>query len=101
MSTIHGLQMLAVDLEQRVVREMQFTGDAERQVADAFTTLREALSNVENIVMNTFQERGRALAAALGNGAVQPETVEATPRVKLRKPIADTEESMIKGGLGT
>jgi hypothetical protein len=89
MSTIHGLQMLAVDLEQRVVREMQFTGDAERQVADAFTTLREAMANVENIVMNTFQERGRALASTLGNGAVTPETVEAAPRVKLRKSVAE------------
>jgi hypothetical protein len=79
MSTIHGLQMLAVDLEQRVVREMQFTGDAERQVADAFTTLREAMANVENIVMNTFQERGRALASTLGNGSITPETVESTP----------------------
>ena len=101
MSTIHGLQMLAVDLEQRVVREMQFTGDAEQQIATAFSTLREALSNVENLVMNTFQERSRALASTLGNGTVTPETVEATPRAKLRKPIIETEESMIKGGLGT
>jgi hypothetical protein len=77
MSTIHGLQLLAVDLEQRVVREMQFTGDAEQQVADAFKTLREALNHVENVVMNTFQERSRALAATLGNGTIQPETVEA------------------------
>lgn len=82
MSTIHNLQMLAVDLEQRVVREMQFSGDAERQAADAFTTLREALTNVENIVMNTFQERGRALAAALGTGKPEPDQIE----VKAAKP---------------
>lgn len=82
MSTIHGLQMLAVDLEQRVVREMQFSGDAERQVADAFTTLREALANVENIVMNTFQERGRALAATLGTGKPDPDTYEAVNNVQ-------------------
>lgn len=76
MSTIHSLQMLAVDLEQRVVREMQFSGDAERQVADAFKTLREALTNVETIVMNTFQERGRALAAALGTGKPEPDLID-------------------------
>lgn len=78
MSTIHSLQMAAVDLENRVVREMQFSGDAQRQVAEAFTTLREALNQVETLVMNTFQERGRALAAALGTGKPDPDTVEGT-----------------------
>lgn len=76
MSTIHSLQMAAVDLENRVVREMQFSGDAQRQVADAFTTLREALNQVETLVMNTFQERGRALAAALGSGKPTPDTYD-------------------------
>ena len=84
MSTIHSLQLLAVDLEQRVTREMQFSGDAERQVSEAFSTLREALSNVENIVMNTFQERGRALAATLGNGTIQPETLEVQDHPKVK-----------------
>ena len=79
MSNIHSLQQLAVDLEQRVVREMQFTGDAERQVVEAFKTLREALAHVESTVMNTFNERTRALAATLGNGKTDPEMLDIPP----------------------
>jgi hypothetical protein len=92
MTTIHNLQILAVDLEQRVVREMQFQGDAEQQVMSAFTTLREALANVENVVMNSFQERSRALAATLGTGKPSPDTFESeappikiAPRVKVSR----------------
>lgn len=88
MSNIHSLQQLAVDLEQRVVREMQFTGDAERQVAEAFKTLREALTHVETTVMNTFQERNRALAATLGNGRVDPDMIDATPAKSKRPAVS-------------
>ena len=103
MSTIHSLQMLAVDLEQRVVREMQFSGDAERQISDAFKTLREAMNNVETIVMNTFQERSRALAAALGTGKPDPDTIEHTAKSSNVKKLRnnEVEESSIRGGLGT
>jgi hypothetical protein len=94
--------MLAVDLEQRVVREMQLQGDAERQIVEALATTREAFNHLENVILSAFQERSRALAATLGTGKPSPDTFEATvqtPKPKLRK--VETEESSIRGGLGT
>jgi len=79
MSNITGLQQLAVDLEQRVVQEMQFTGDAERQAVEAFKMLHEAVDHAETIIMNMFQARGRSLAAIIGNGKLNPETVDVSP----------------------
>lgn len=95
MTTIHNLQMLAVDLEQRVVREMQLQGDAERQVVDALATVREAFNHLEQVILSAFQERGRALAATLGNGKPTPDVYEVsqmTDTKPRRKPLPEPSE---------
>jgi hypothetical protein len=113
MTTIHNLQMLAVDLEQRVVREMQLQGDAERQIVEALATAREAFNHLENVILSAFQERSRALAATLGTGKPSPDTFESAPvkphlppKVKKEvKPLPDTygdlEDKWPKNSSGT
>ena len=76
MTTIHNLQLLAVDLEQRVTREIQLQNDAQRQVLEALQTAREALAHLEVTINNAFQGVNRSLSATLGNGKSVPETIE-------------------------
>lgn len=79
--TIHNLQMLAVDLEQRITRELQFQEESQRQIAESFKLLREALDNVEKLMISAFVERNRALNATIGLGNTAPNVVE-MPKAK-------------------
>ena len=94
MSTLHHLEMAALDVRERLTKELQFSVDAERQICQALDTVDEAIShakaqNVQAIntinealnhltmtIKNAFNERHRALATALGQPGPSPETIE-------------------------
>lgn len=86
MSTLHTLNLALVDIEDRLTRELQFSSDAEKQILDALTIVREGLQQLERGVRSAFQERTRALSAAIGSGKPVPETVdmETKPSKKLK-----------------
>lgn len=76
MTTLHHLNVTLIDVQERLNRELQFSVDAEKQIMDAFTTVDEALHQLERTIRAAFGERGRALSAAIGNGKPNPETIE-------------------------
>lgn len=99
MSTLHHLEMAALDVRDRLTKELQFSVDSERQIcqaldtvdeaishakqqnAQALATVSEALNHLTMTVKNAFGERHRALAAALGSPGPQPETIEQAHRI--------------------
>ena len=86
MATIHHLSMALVDVQERLVKELQFTADAERQAEAAFDTVFESLHHLQETVKAGFAERRRALSAALGNPGPSPETIEPDLSELMRKP---------------
>ena len=78
MSTLHHMDMALIDLRNRFSNELQFGTDGKRAILltldsarQAVKVLSDCLDDVEAAVVNTLDERQRALAAALGNpGAV-------------------------------
>lgn len=75
MTTLHGLNLGLLDLHEQISRELQFSGDARKQIRDAFILLHDAVENVEKAVNNAMDERTRALSAFIGTGKPSPETV--------------------------
>lgn len=96
MSTLHHLEMAALDVRERLTKELQFSVDSERQIcqaldtvdeaiqharqqnAQALNTVSEALNHLTMTVKNAFNERHRSLATALGTPGPSPETIEQT-----------------------
>ena len=101
MSTLHSMNLALVDLEDRLVRELQFSADAEKQILDNLHAVREArrledeaLATLERSIVGAFQERNRALSSAIGTGRPSPETVDADPqpaRKRVMKAVAAAE----------
>jgi hypothetical protein len=94
MSTLHSMNLALVDLEDRLMRELQFSHDAEKQILDALAIVKDGLEQLDRSIRAAFQERNRALSAAIGTGRPNPETVDADPqpapkRPKLVKEVAD------------
>lgn len=81
MSTLHHLEMAALDVRDRLTKELQFSVDSERQICQALDTLSEALNHLNITVKNAFAERHRALATTLGSPGPQPETIEQAHRI--------------------
>ncbi len=97
MSTLHHLEMAALDVRERLTKELQFSVDAERQICQALDTVDEAIQHAKQTnqqalgtvgealnhltmtVKNAFNERHRALATALGQPGPSPETIEPLP----------------------
>lgn len=94
MSTLHHLEMASLDLRERLTKELQFSADAQRQICQALDTLDESIDHAKQQIIvavapvneaaahlrvvanNSFSERNRALATAIGNPGPQPETIE-------------------------
>ena len=83
MSTLHHMDMALIDLRNRFSNELQFGTDGKRAILltldsarQAVKVLSDCLDDVEAAVVNTLDERQRALAAALGNPGPKPETIE-------------------------
>lgn len=76
MSTIHSLTLALTDMEDRLVRELQFSHDAEKQILDAVGIVRDGVEQLDRSIRAAFQERTRALSAAIGSGKPNPETVD-------------------------
>lgn len=94
MSTLHHLEMAALDIRDRLTKEMQFSADAERQICQALDTHDEAIEHAKQqillalapvhevaahlrmIAKAAFSERNRALATAIGNPGPMPETID-------------------------
>lgn len=76
MSTIHSLTLALTDMEDRLVRELQFSHDAEKQILDAVGIVRDGVEQLDRSIRAAFQERTRALSAAIGSGKPTPETVD-------------------------
>lgn len=76
MSTIHSLTLALTDMEDRLVRELQFSHDAEKQILDAVGIVRDGVEQLDRSIRAAFQERTRALSAAIGSGKPSPETVD-------------------------
>lgn len=78
MTTLHHMEMAVLDVRERLTKELQFSGDAERQIGQALDTVREAVEHLSTTIHNAFAERHRALALALGQPGPQPQTIEQT-----------------------
>lgn len=93
MTTLHNLGLSLVDLQDRLQRELQFSSDSRNHVMNAMGTVREALDALDQAIQTAFDERMRALSAALGNGKPSPETITssepAKPVKRLREVGAD------------
>lgn len=76
MSTLHHLEMAALDVRDRLTKEMQFSADSERQIDAAYETVCEAQAHYHSLVKSAFLERRRAIAAAMGSPGPMPETIE-------------------------
>jgi len=77
MSTLHTLNLALVDIEDRLTRELQFSHDAEKQILGALAIVKDGLEQLERGIQAAFQERKRALSAAIGTGKPTPGTVDA------------------------
>jgi hypothetical protein len=92
MSTLHAANMALIDAEQRLSRILQFNEDLKRQARETFAALRCGLDQMEAQICNGLDTQSRDIAAAMGSGKPQPETVDHHPdepaQPKLVKPKA-------------
>lgn len=82
MSTLHTLNMALIDVQEKMQRELQLSVDSEKLIADALGTVFQALQQLERAIHTAFDERHRALSAAIGNGKPSPETVDHRPKLE-------------------
>ena len=88
MATLHNLELGLIDLQDRMQRELQFSSDSRALISKAAATARDALDALEGAINTAFDERMRALSAAIGTGKPSPETLDA-PRARQLREGAD------------
>lgn len=86
MTTLHTLDLAVVEIRNRFSKEMQFGTDGKRVVLQSIDAARQAvkvvmncLDDIETAVVNTLDERQRAIATVLGVPGPQPATIEQEP----------------------
>lgn len=96
MTTIHIMSVALADMEGRLVRELQFSADAEKQILDNLALVKDGLDQLDRSIRSAFQERTRAISAAIGTGKPSPETVDAEPPRKTPKLVRSGSVDAVK-----
>lgn len=88
MTTLHTLDVALIEVRNRFNNELQFGTDGKRVVLQSIDATRLAvkvvmncLDDIETAIVNTLDERQRAIATVLGVPGPQPETIEQASEV--------------------
>lgn len=76
MTTLFHLSQTIVDMQQELAREQRFSADACTNLMRGVGLLRDATDALERDIKAAFDERNKAVARVLGNGAPYVTTVD-------------------------